>query len=133
MKLGWQPRKWLEKKAKAGFRGYPVGTVAFYGPDDRRASKVAVGIIMGEDAEPADLRRWFAESGDVRNDAKAGTEIAEFLRDNAVRTVVMTDGIIGCPHEEGIDYPEGQFCPHCPFWAGRDRFSGTSPPLSGRK
>ncbi len=30
MKLGWQPSKWLKKKAKAGFRGYPVRTIAFY-------------------------------------------------------------------------------------------------------
>jgi hypothetical protein len=29
MKIGWQPRKWLNKKAKAGFRGFPVGTIAF--------------------------------------------------------------------------------------------------------
>lgn len=49
--------KWLKKKAKAGFRSYPVGTVAFYGPDDRRASKVAVGIISKSDSEPAALRR----------------------------------------------------------------------------
>lgn len=35
MALGWQPRKWLSKKSKAGGRGYPIGTVAFYGPDDR--------------------------------------------------------------------------------------------------
>jgi hypothetical protein len=39
MKLGWQPKKWLDKKSKLGFRGYPVGTIAFYGPDDQRASK----------------------------------------------------------------------------------------------
>ena len=36
MKLGQQPRKWLEKKAKRGFRGYPIGTIAFYGPDELR-------------------------------------------------------------------------------------------------
>ena len=29
MKVGWQPRKWLAKKAKAGDRGFPLGTVAF--------------------------------------------------------------------------------------------------------
>jgi hypothetical protein len=27
----------------------------------------------------------------------------------------------GCPHEEGVDYPEGEACPDCPFWAGRSR------------
>jgi hypothetical protein len=66
MKLGWQPRKWLAKKAKAGNRGFPLGTVAFYGPDDRRASKVAVGIMMGTDDDPVVMRRWFSQDGDVR-------------------------------------------------------------------
>jgi hypothetical protein len=27
-------RKRLDKRAKKGFRGYPVATVALYGPDD---------------------------------------------------------------------------------------------------
>ena len=31
---------------------------------------------------------------------------------------------LGCPHEEGVDYPEGQICPQCPFWAHRDRWTG---------
>ena len=61
MKLGWQPRKWLEKKAKRGMRGHPVGTIAFYGPDNRRATKAAVNIGMAPQSEPAELRRWFAE------------------------------------------------------------------------
>lgn len=121
MKLGWQPGKWLDKKSKQGFRGYPVGTIAFYGPDDRRASKVAVAVIVAEDTEPVELRRWFAESGDVRNDAAIIEEIALFLRAHEVRTVALTKGMMGCPHEEGIDYPTGEVCPQCPFWAGRER------------
>jgi hypothetical protein len=36
----------------------------------------------------------------------------------------MVDRIIGCPHEEGIDYPDGAECPECPFWKGRDRWTG---------
>jgi hypothetical protein len=57
MKLGWPPRKWLDKRSKLGFRGYSVGTVAFYGPDDRHASKVAVAVIVSPDTEPVALRR----------------------------------------------------------------------------
>jgi hypothetical protein len=49
-------------------RGYPVGTIAFYGPDNRRATKVAVGIIPAPRSEPAEMRRWFGETGDVRLD-----------------------------------------------------------------
>jgi hypothetical protein len=120
MKLGWQPRKWLDKKSKPGFRGYPVGTIAFYGLDDQRASKVAVAVIVAPDTEPVALRRWFAESGDVRTDTTF-EEIALFLRGHEVHSVVMPKEMMGCPHEEGIDYPEGEACPACPFWAGRDR------------
>ena len=121
-KIGWQPRKWLEKKAKRGARGYPVGTIAFYGPDNRRATKVAVSIILSAGAEPSELRRWFSENGDVRADENVVAEMVSFLQDHEVHSVAAVDGIIGCPHEEGIDYPEGQNCPDCPFWAGRDRW-----------
>ena len=121
MKLGWQPRKWLDKKSKLGFRGYPVGTIAFYGPDDRRASKAAVAVIGARDTEPIALQRWFAESGDIRDDTVTLEEIAVFLRGHAVHSVAMMKEMLGCPHEEGIDYPEGNVCPECPFWEGRER------------
>ena len=58
----------LQKRARRGFRGYPVATVAFYGPDDQRASKVAVAIMPGEDAEPLALERWFSDDRDIRGD-----------------------------------------------------------------
>ena len=114
----------LRKKAKRGFRGYPIATVAFYGPDDRRASKVAVGIVADESGEAVELERWFVEEADARSDLDTGEAIEAFIRSRNVRSVVMGDRIIGCPHEEGIDYPEGQACSECPYWAGRDRFSG---------
>ncbi len=122
MKIGPQPEKWLRKKAKQGMRGYPVGTIAFYGPDRNRASKVAVGVIAYEGAG-ADLRRWISETGDVRDDAAIFSAIAEHLRGRGVHSINMVDRIIGCPHEEGIDYPDGESCPHCPYWKGRDRWS----------
>ena len=104
----------LRKKAKRGFRGYPIATVAFYGPDDRRASKVAVGIVADESGEVVELERWFVEEADARSDLDTGEAIEAFIRSRNVRSVVMGDRIIGCPHEEGIDYPEGQACSECP-------------------
>ena len=50
--------------------------------------------------------------------------IVEFIERQGVKTVVLADRIIGCPHEEGVDYPSGEKCPECPFWATRDRWSG---------
>ena len=127
MKIKREPTR-LEKKAKRGHRGYPVATVAYYGPDASRASKVAVGIIPEEDARPAELRRWFSETGDVRADPAVNVEIIEFIRLHRAKSVVLSPGIFGCPHEEGIDYPDGEVCPRCPYWATRDRWTGEELP-----
>jgi hypothetical protein len=124
MKSDSRARKWLDKKARRGVRGYPVGTIAFYGPDSRLATKVAVGIVPAPESEPAELRRWVVETGDVRTDETVSTEIVMFLREHDVRSVAMADNMLGCPHEEGIDYPKGEVCPHCPYWAGRNRWTG---------
>ena len=94
-------RKRLRKRAKRGLRGYPVATVALYGPDDTRATKLAAGIVPAEDVDVTDLRSWFSEGADIRNDAG---EVLAFINAAGARSIVMTDRIIGCPHEEGIDY-----------------------------
>jgi hypothetical protein len=118
-----QLKKRLSKKARKGFRGCPVGTIACYGPDDRRASKMVVSIVEAEGAEPSEMRKWYAEDGDVRGTPEVIEQAVAFLEQHGVRSVAMTDRIIGCPHEEGIDY-EGPTCPRCPFWANRDRWTG---------
>jgi hypothetical protein len=40
-------KKAFSKNAKKGFRGYPVATIAFYGPNDKKATKVvaSTGLI----------------------------------------------------------------------------------------
>ncbi|WP_245425027.1 hypothetical protein [Rhizobium sp. M10] len=85
---------------------------------------MAVSIIPAPHSEPADLRRWFAETGDLRTDETVVAEIVAFLRENDVKSVVAMDGIVGCPHEEGIDYPLGEACPDCSYWKGRNRWTG---------
>lgn len=124
MKRNRRPLSPLQRKAKKGFRGFPVGTVAFYGPTADVATKVAAAVVLEEGGEPTALRRWFSEDTDVRNDPEIAKEITAHFRRHGVRSVVMTDGLIGCPHEQGIDYPKGEACPQCPYWAGRDRFTG---------
>lgn len=124
MKPEQRARKWIEKKARKGVRSHPVGTIAFYGPDDSRATKAAVAIIPDQHSDATEMRRWFAETGDLRKDDTIFGEIAAFLQEHEVHSVVMVDGILGCPHEEGTDYPEGGVCPRCPYWVGRDRWSG---------
>ena len=124
MKIKHRIKSQLRKRAKQGFRGYPLATVAFYGPTAERASKVAVGIVAREGAEVDILETWCSEERDLRYDDDIGPEVSAFLREHQIMSVVMADRIIGCPHEEGIDYPEGEPCPQCPYWRGRDRWSG---------
>jgi len=69
------------------------------------------------------MERWFTEDVDVRVDCDVGAKVIAFLKEHGVKSVAAPDRIIGCPHEEGIDYPAGESCPQCPYWAGRDRFT----------
>lgn len=117
------PRYWIEKKANRK-TGYPAGTIAYYGPDTTFALKVVVGIVVSDKDEVNELRKWFADTTDVRQDLTVNQEILEYLDQHRVQRVVLVDRIIGCSHEEGVDYPEGEPCPQCPYWAGRDRWTG---------
>jgi hypothetical protein len=64
-------RKRLSKRAKRGFRGWPLATVALDGPDVTIATKLTLGILPGEDAEATDLRRWLSkDQSDIRTAAE---------------------------------------------------------------
>jgi hypothetical protein len=101
----------------------PVATIAAYGPDNTRATKLVVSIVRHPaDGEPGVMRTWTTEA-DVRSDPHVAAEVAAFIAESRVKETLKTDRIIGCPHEEGVDYPMGRTCPRCPFWAGVDRFT----------
>lgn len=106
--------------AQKGFCGYPVATVAYYGPNNREATKVAVGIVTSEGTEPTVLMRWWSDQQDARLDEKITKEILEFIEEHRVVSVALAPKLLGCPHESGVDYPEGEDCPYCPYWAGKD-------------
>ena len=116
-------KKKIANKTRKGFRGYPVATVAYYGPTDKQATKVVVGIVQKEHANPEPMKNWLSDI-DVRNDYSIMEELLDFIAQHNAKSVVMVDKIIGCPHQEGIDYPDGEECQECTFWKGRDRWSG---------
>jgi len=121
--LKGQAKKALSKKIKKGFRGYPIATVALYGPTDKKATKLVVGIVMQENGDAEQMKKWYSDD-DVMKEPDVFEEVLEFIQTNGAKSVGMLDRIVGCPHEEGIDYPEGHSCPLCPFWAGRNRWTG---------
>jgi hypothetical protein len=115
-------KRQISKKARKGIKGYPVATVAFYGPTNVVATKLVCGIIKHEGAEAELMKKWFSDN-DVRKSEKILDEVLTFIEENEVKSIGMVEEIIGCPHEEGIDYPEGESCPKCGSWKGRDRFT----------
>jgi hypothetical protein len=117
----------LTKLARRGDLGYPVATIAFYGPTASQASKLVISIVPSDDPKDGLLeqRKWFSDTADLRFDAKLAREALDLIAKHGAKSVAMPETIIGCPHEEGTDYPEGSACPQCPFWNGRDRFAGS--------
>jgi hypothetical protein len=114
---------WSKQLSKKKQRGYPAATIAFYGPNDRMATKVVVGIVPTAESRVTTLEKWFSDDLDIRVDPGVGAEVLGFIRRHGVRTVATPPGIFGCPHEEGVDYPAGEVCPACPYWANRDRYT----------
>ena len=102
---------------------YPAATLAAYGPDNTCATKLVVSVLERPgQRDPFEMRAWTTQEGDVRNDSAIAAEVADFMLEHGIKESASGDRIIGCPHEEGIDYPDGSTCPQCPFWANRDRY-----------
>ena len=80
-------------------------------------------IIAYENADPEPMKSWFSDA-DVRNDALLIKELLAFIAEHSTESVIMADGIITCPHQEGIDYPDGEVCQECTFWKGRILWTG---------
>ncbi len=102
---------------------YPQGVIAEYGPDNTFATKLVVAIVERPGQGPSELRAWTTQATDVRKDPAISAEVAAFLKESGVSQTMTYGRIIGCPHEEGLDYPMGRVCPRCPFWASIDRFT----------
>lgn len=114
-------RKQLKNKDSFG---HPVVTVAFYGPDDQHAAKAVASLIRHEGGDVEAMEKWYSKDGGIRHDRDTKAEMLAFFGEANPKSIVTADRIIGCPHEGGIDYPEGESCPECPFWKNRNRFTG---------
>lgn len=109
--------KGLERRAQKGFQGYPLGIIAFYGHNDKIASKAVIGIVKEAGGRPEHIRKWISEKGDLRKDVPSIKELFRYIEAHHVQSVALTPGIYYCPHEPGIDFPEDGSCPQCPFWS----------------
>jgi hypothetical protein len=92
---------------------YPLATITYHGPSPWQATKIAVGILTGDNQEPI-LKQWTGK--DIAEDVEAAKEISQFIKDHEVARVLTSEWVLSCPHEEGVDYPLGESCPFCPDW-----------------
>ncbi len=111
-------KKARQRKAKfhrlvAKNKTYPLATITYHGPHPDHATRISVGIITSDEEEPV-VRHWTGE--DIAEDVKAAREIAAFLKEHEVERVITSEMVLSCPHQEGLDYPEGEECPYCDFW-----------------
>ncbi|MEJ2642000.1 MAG: hypothetical protein P8010_20750, partial [Desulfosarcinaceae bacterium] len=112
-----------------------MGIIAFYGPTDQIATKAVIGIITNAGGSPEHIKKWIFENGDLRKDVPAIKELFRYIESHKVRSVALTPGIYHCPHEAGVDYPEGGVCPKCLFWSNikkPDLFKAKAPPPPDR-
>lgn len=119
--------------------GYPRATLAYYGPTNSVATKVVVRIIPFEGADHAAEGTWFSRGdyADVRHEQSTFEPIQDFMKSHNVKKVeilrrtaeglkpdedlpeeAMGD-VVGCPHDEGIDFPAGDYCRRCRYWVRR--------------
>lgn len=99
---------------------FPIGTLVYYGPDDQNVTKIVASVVPDQGADMIS-KRWYGNG--VVQDPIVIAELGQFFKTHQVQKVLMTGSIAGCPHEEGIDYPEGEDCPHCPFWSEQQQES----------
>ena len=87
---------------------YPLATIAAYGPDNSRATKLVVGILRraGQN-DPKQMRTWSTDAGDVRNGPLIAAEVADWPHSQGIKETLDYGRIIGCPHEEGIGLSHG--------------------------
>jgi len=78
---------------------------------------VVIGYVAEEGDEPK-LQKFMIDS-DVREDVTIQTTLLKVVGRIEAKTVSLSDGVVGCPHEAGVDFPEGEVCPVCEYWQGR--------------
>jgi len=86
--------KLLSKKTRKGNKGYPLATIAYYGPTNKLASKIVCCIIKYEGAEVEQMETWFSDR-DLRKSENVLGEMLAFIDINNAKTVSLINGIIG--------------------------------------
>lgn len=90
-----------------------LGTIVYYGPDNKTANKAVAAVVKINDQTVVDMKKWYSENGEnFWNDDSVFKEMMNFLDSYNVDDYAIASQIFGCPHETGIDYPEEKSVPN---------------------
>jgi hypothetical protein len=102
------------KKAIKEKKNFPIGILVHFGPDSETITKTVAVVVQRKNATLS-IKSW--NTPDISSNPKIAKDIGNYFKQNLVEEILMTDGVAGCPHDEGVDYPRGSDCPHCPYWS----------------
>jgi hypothetical protein len=84
-------QKRISKRVKRGFHGYPIISIQYFGPSEMLATKVEVGFIEVENAEP--MLETFNSETDIRQDETVQTTIIKIIDRADAKTVTLEDRV----------------------------------------
>lgn len=84
-------QKRISKRVKRGFHGYPMISIQYFGPSEMLATKVEVGFIEQENAEP--MLETFTSETDLRQDETVQTTIIKIIDRVDAKTVTLNEAV----------------------------------------
>jgi hypothetical protein len=84
-------QKRIGKRVKRGFQGYPMISIQYFGPSETLATKVEVGFIEQENAEP--MLETFNSETDIRKDETVQTTIIKIIDRVDAKTVTLEESV----------------------------------------
>jgi hypothetical protein len=84
-------QKRINKRVKRGFHGYPMISIQYFGPTEVLATKVEVGFIEQENAEP--MLETFNSETDIRQDETVQTTIIKIIDRVDAKTVTLENKV----------------------------------------
>lgn len=84
-------QKRISKRVKRGFHGYPMISIAYFGPSESLATKVEVGFIEQENAEP--MLETFSSETDIRKNETVQTTIIKIIDRVDAQTVTLDEKV----------------------------------------
>jgi|TARA_R110002111_G_scaffold22581_4_gene51504 hypothetical protein len=84
-------QKRISKRVKRGFHGYPMISIQYFGPSEVLATRVEVGFIQEENAEP--MLETFNSESDIRKDETVQTTIIKIIDRVDAKTVTLNESV----------------------------------------